>query len=124
MNETVWEGLEVDAIDDRGVGRVDGLFVDADSGEPVWVVVKPGRFGRDIAIPFPDCAAVIDRVWVAHSWRALRAAPVIDGGRQLTREQELAVCAHYGIGPGQARAAEVEGRPEGEVTACPADPDG
>jgi hypothetical protein len=124
MDETVWEGLEVDAIDDRGVGRVNGLFVDAESGDPVWVVVKPGRFGREIAIPFGDCAAVIDRVWVPHSWRALRGAPVIDGGRQLTREQELAVCEHYGIGPGRGRAGEVEGRPEGAVTAYPAAPAG
>ena len=124
MDEAARRGMEVDAIDDRGVGRVDGLFVDAASGEPVWVAVKPGRFGRDIAIPFGDCSPVIDRVWVPHSWRSLRAAPVIDGGRQLTREQELAVCAHYRIGPGQGRSAELERRPEGEVTARPADPAG
>jgi hypothetical protein len=122
MDEAAWEGLEVDAIDDRGVGRVDGLFVDAESDEPVWVVVKPGRFGREIAIPFGDCAPVIDRVWVPHSWRSLRGAPVIDRARPLTREQELAICAHYGIGPGEGRVGELEQRTEAEVTACPSGP--
>ena len=119
MTELGWDGYEVDAIDDRGVGRVDGFFVDADDGEPAWVVVKPGRFGRDIAIPFSDCAAVVDRVWVPHSWRTLRGAPVVDPDRRLTREQELMVCAHYGIGPDRGRGAVVTGRPAGVVTARP-----
>jgi hypothetical protein len=119
-----WAGFEVDAIDESGVGRVDGIFVDSESGEPAWVIVKPGRFGRDVAIPFRDCAAVVGRVWVPYSWRVLLEAPVVDRSRQLTREQELAICARYGIDPGRGRAAEVAGRPDGAVTARPAGPRG
>ena len=119
MTELDWAGYEVDAIDDRGVGRVDGLFVDAEDGHPAWMVVKPGRFGREIAVPFSDCAAVVDRVWVPHSWRVLRAAPMVDRARRLTREQELMVCAHYGIGPERGRGAAVSQRPTGAVTARP-----
>jgi hypothetical protein len=119
MTDPGWSGFEVDAIDDRGVGRVDGVFVDSEDGEPAWVVLKPGRFGREIAIPFADCAAVVDRVWVPHSWRVLRGAPVVDRSRRLTREQELAVCAYYGIGEDQGRAAGLADRPEGAVTARP-----
>ena len=115
-----WDGWEVDTIDDVGVGHVDGIFIDAETGEPAWVIVKPGRFGRDVAIPFRDCAAVCSRVWVPYPWRVLLEAPVVDRERQLTREQELAICARYGIDPGQGRAAEVARRPDRAVTSRPA----
>ena len=75
-----------------------------------------------MAIPLRDCAAAAGRVWVAHGQEAIHAAPVVDPARPLLREHELAICAHYGIGERVGRAAEVAGRPEGAVTANPAEP--
>ena len=72
-----------------------------------------------IAIPYGDCAAGAGRVWVAYGSEALKEAPTVDPARPLLREHELAICAHYGIGEGVGRAAEVVGRPEGETTAKP-----
>ena len=46
--------------------------------------------------------------------------PAVDPARPLLREHELAICAHYGIGSGVGRAAEVGDRDEGAVTAKPA----
>jgi hypothetical protein len=56
---------------------------------------------------------------VALEEEALRSAPVVDPTRPLRREHELTICAHFGIGEGVGRAAEVAGRPEGAVTAEP-----
>ena len=50
------------------------------------------------------------------SARRCARAPVVDPTRPLLREHELAICAHYGIGEGVGRAAEVAGRAEGAVT--------
>lgn len=116
-----WSGYEVDDAGGTGVGQVHGLFADAQSGDPSWLVVKQGRFGRTlVAVPLRDCAAGAGRVWVAHDGRTIRSSPVVDPARPLLREHELTICAHYGAGEEVGRAAEVAGRPEGSVTAVPA----
>jgi hypothetical protein len=115
-----WIGYGVDDAGGAGIGRVHGLFADAHSGDPSWLVVKQGRFGRTlVAVPLRDCAAGAGRVWVAHDGRTIRSSPVVDPARPLLREHELTICAHYGTGERVGRAAEVAGRAEGSVTSQP-----
>ena len=116
-----WTGCRVDEVDGASVGQVHGLFVDAESGEPSWLIAKLGRFGGSlVAIPMRDCAGGSGRVWSAHRRSTMRSAPVVDPTRPLLREHELTICAHYGIGERVGRAAEVAGRAEGAVTSRPA----
>jgi hypothetical protein len=116
-----WVGHQVDDAGGSGVGQVHGLFVDAGSGEPTWLIVKQGRFGGSlVAIPLRDCAAVPGRVWISHPREAIRSSPIVDPTRPLLREHELTICAHYGIGERVGRAAEVAGRPLASVTSTPA----
>ncbi len=116
-----WTGYGVDDSDGAGVGQVHGLFVDAQSGDPTWLIVKQGRFGRTlVAVPLRNCAAGGGRVWVAHDARTIRSAPVVDPARPLLREHELTICSHYGIGERVGRAAEVAGLPGGSVASQPA----
>ncbi len=116
-----WTGAEVREIDGAAVGEVHGTFVDHGSGDPAWLVVRVGRRrgARLVAVPLRDCAGAAFGVWVAQPAEALGKAPVVDPTRPLRREHELTICAHYGIGETVGRAAEVAGRPEGEVTAAP-----
>lgn len=115
-------GFEVDDLDGGRVGTVHSLYRDADGGEPAWLVAKLGRGRRRtklVAVPLRNCAGAAGRVWVAHEREALLSAPSVDPSRPLLREHELAICAHYGIGEGVGRAAEVARRPAGAVTARP-----
>jgi hypothetical protein len=116
-----WVG---DAVDDLGgatVGQVHGLFVDAGSGEPSWLIVRQGRVrGTLVAVPLRDCAGGAGRVWLAHERDAIRSAPVVDPSRPLLREHELTIGAHYGISESLGRPAEVAGRPAGSITSQPA----
>ncbi|HEX7246059.1 MAG TPA: hypothetical protein VF245_10875 [Solirubrobacterales bacterium] len=115
-----WTGYGVDDIDGSAVGQVHGLFVDADSGEPSWLIVRQGRLrGTLVAVPLRDCAAAVDRVWVAQGRETIRTAPVVDPLRPLLREHELTICNHFRIGERVGRAAEVAGRAEGTVTSKP-----
>jgi PRC-barrel domain len=118
----VERGFEVDDLDGDRVGTVHSLYLDAEGGEPVWLVARLGRRRRVklVAVPLRNCAGGGGRVWVAHERAALRLAPSVDPSRPLLREHELAICAHYGIGERVGRASEVAGRPEGAVTAQPA----
>jgi hypothetical protein len=116
-----WIGFELDDLGGERVGSVRGFYLDAESGEPAWLVAGLGRRRlKPIAIPYADCAAGAGRVWAAHDRKTLQAAPVVDPSRPLLREHELAICAHYGIGEGAGRAAEVVGRDEGTTTSKPA----
>ncbi len=115
-----WVGDGIDDLGGSGVARVQAIFVDAGSDEPSWVIAKLGRFGKAVAIPVHDCAAVAGRVWVPHEREVVRAAPSVDPGQPFAREHELAICAHYGIHEGFGRAGEVASRPQGEITSRPA----
>jgi hypothetical protein len=116
-----WLGAEVAELGGDAVGQVQGIFVDAESGEPAWLVARLGRRrrARVIALPFANCAGASFGVWVAQEGDAIRSAPVVDPTRPLRREHELTICAHFGIGEKVGRAAAVAGREEGGVTAAP-----
>ncbi|HEX3609061.1 MAG TPA: hypothetical protein VHU14_05255 [Solirubrobacterales bacterium] len=116
-----WTGHGIDDVAGSAVGQVHGFFVDAESGEPTWLIAKQGRFGAIlVAVALHDCAGGGGRVWVAHRRETIRSAPVVDPTRPLLREHELTICAHYGIGERVGRAAEVAGRAEGATTSRPA----
>jgi len=116
-----WIGAEVAELGGSSVGQVQGLYLDAESGEPAWLVARLSRRrrARVVAIPFSNCAGAPFGVWVAQEADAIRSAPVVDPTRPLRREHELTICAHFGIGEKVGRAAAVAGRADGEITATP-----
>ena len=40
-----WEGYRVDEVSGHSVARVEGFFVDQESGEPAWVLLKYVAYG-------------------------------------------------------------------------------
>jgi len=116
-----WLGADVAELGGDAIGQVQGLFVDADNGEPAWLIARLGRRrrARVVAVPFANCAGAPFGVWVSQEADAIRTAPVVDPTRPLRREHELTICAHFGIGEKVGRAAEVAGREEGGITATP-----
>jgi hypothetical protein len=116
-----WVGCPIDALDGAAAGQAHGYFVDAESGEPSWLIVRQGRIrGTVVAVPLRECAAVAGRVWIAQGSEKIRGAPVVDPARPLLREHELTICAHFDIPERVGRAAEVVGRAEGTITSQPA----
>ncbi len=116
-----WRGYGVDEIGGGSIGEVHGCFVDAEVGQPSWLIARLGRFkGSLVAIPIAACAGGPGRVWVAQERDLIRSSPVVDPTRPLLREHELTIGAHYGIGEGVGRSAAVAARGEGAVTSQPA----
>jgi hypothetical protein len=114
-----WEGYQLDEISGQGVAKVEGLFVDKESGEPAWVLAKLGRFGKTVPVSLRECAAAAGRVWVPHDREVIRNAPAVDPSMPLNREQEMQVLEYYGIPETVGRGAEIADRPEGATTATP-----
>ncbi len=114
-----WDGYRVDDITGQGVARVEGLFVDGETGEPTWILVKLGRFGKVVPVSIRECAAAAGRVWTPHDREVIRNAPAVDPALPLNREQENQVLEYYGIPDTVGRAAEIKDRPAGSITANP-----
>jgi len=111
-----WEGYRVDDLSGQSVARVEGLFVDAETNEPAWVLAKLGRFGKTVPISIRECAAAAGRVWTPHDREVIRNAPFVDPAMPLNREQEMQVLEYYGIPETVGRGREIKDRAPGAVT--------
>lgn len=114
-----WAGYRVDELSGQSVAKMQGAFVDSQSGEPVWVLAKLGRFGKTVPVSIRECAAAAGRIWVPHDREVIRSAPAVDPKLPLTVAQERQILDHYGIPEGIGRAGELGSRQPEEVSARP-----
>jgi hypothetical protein len=116
-----WEGKPIDGIGSKPLGRIDGIHVDANDGEPRWALIRLGPLAGCTAIPFEHVAEGAGRLWAAYERDWVREAPRFRPNEALTALQELELCAHWGVREGHGRAAEVAGQDADEITAVPAE---
>jgi hypothetical protein len=116
-----WEGMQIDGLGNKNLGRIAGIHVDADSGEARWALIRLGPLAGCTAIPFEHVAEGAGRLWAAYDRDWIREAPRFRPNESLTALQELELCAHWGIREGKGRAAEVAQRDADEITAVPAE---
>jgi hypothetical protein len=62
----------------------------------------------------------VGRLWAAYERDWIREAPRFRPVEALTADQELELCAHWSVGEGRGRAAEVAGKDPDAITAVPA----
>jgi hypothetical protein len=118
-----WDGLPLDGLGNKTLGRMAGIHVDADDRKPRWVLIRLGPLAGCTAIPCEHVAEGAGRLWAAYENGAVREAPRFRPTESLTREQELELCAHWGIREDQGRAAELAERDAEAITAVPAKTD-
>jgi hypothetical protein len=115
-----WVGMTIDGTD-RNLGKLAGLHVDVEDGKPRWAVVRLGRLAGCTALPYDHVAEGGDRLFAAYERGWVREAPRFKPTESLTADQELELCAHWGIRRDKARSAEVIGRKPDEISAVPAE---
>jgi hypothetical protein len=111
-----WVGSRLDEMGGAGVGKIEGVYVDAVTGEPEWLLARIGRFGRHALVPARYAAAAAGRVWAPWERDALRGAPRVEPGQPLDREREAELSAYYEL----ERAGELSERPATAPTSRPA----
>ena len=116
-----WDGLRIDGLGNKTLGRVAGIHVDAEDCEPRWTLIRLGPLAGCTAIPFEHVAEGAGRLWAAYDRDWIREAPRFRPNESLTALQELELCAHWGIREGQGRAAQVANQDADEITAVPAE---
>jgi hypothetical protein len=121
LDETIgWKGLPIEGLGNKPLGRVAGIHVDAESGQPRWALIRLGRLGRCTAIPVEHVGPGAERLWAAYDRDWIRKAPRFRASESLSAGQELELCAHWEMHTERGRGAEIAGLDTEDITAVPA----
>jgi hypothetical protein len=115
-----WVGGRLDVLGGSSVARIDGFFVDEETGRPEWLVVRLGRFGQHALIPAREAVHAAGKVWIPYSRETVKGAPRVNTKAPLSRETELELLKHFGVTGDTGRAAELNARGFEAITASPA----
>jgi len=110
-----WVGQRIDDVYGGRLGKVEDVYVDGRSGEPVWLIVRLGRFGDDhMAVPAAEAVPGEGGVWVPYERQLVRSGGMVHPGRPLSRERDLELAAHFDVLA--AREAALRDAPPASVT--------
>ena len=92
-----WIGHRATDSFGSGLGRVEDVWVDADSGEPAWLLVREGRFGggRHKLVPFDGATSSGGQVCLPYERSVVRSSPEIGAQEILTASLGERLRAHY-----------------------------
>lgn len=94
-----WIGRRVNAGFGTGIGRLEDIWIDTDSGEPAWLLIREGRFmgsARKL-VPIAGATESGDRIWLPYDKELIRTAPPIDPDRMFTAAEAARLREHFGI---------------------------
>ena len=97
--ETVAQWRDAEVIDSSGdkVGKLEEIYLDEETGEPEWALVKTGMFGtKSTFVPLQGASADDDAVRVAFEKEQIKDAPKIDTDQELSADEERQLYSHYG----------------------------
>jgi sporulation protein YlmC with PRC-barrel domain len=89
-------------IDTNGeqVGKVEEIYLDAESGEPEWALVNTGLFGtKRTFVPLAGATEDDGRLRVPLEKSKVKDAPQVEPDGKLTKDEEAALYRHYGMKP-------------------------
>ena len=86
--------------DGQKIGKLEEIYLDADTGEPEWALVHTGLFGsKRTFVPLAGATEVDEQLQVPLTKDAVKGAPQVDPDGQLTTDEEARLYSHYGIEP-------------------------
>jgi uncharacterized protein (TIGR02271 family) len=87
-----------DANGDK-IGKIEEIYLDADSGDPEWALVNTGMFGtKSSFVPLRDASDEGGSVSVPYDKSQVKDAPKMDPDGELSRTEEDELYRHYGVG--------------------------
>lgn len=82
--------------DGEKIGGIGHFYLDGDTGEPNWITVKTGLFGRrESFVPLEGAWVQGDDLVVQHGKDEVKDAPLIDPDRNPGPEDEARLYEHY-----------------------------
>jgi uncharacterized protein (TIGR02271 family) len=108
-----WRGRNAVDVDGDKIGRIEEIYMDAETGRPEWLAVTTGMFGTKVSfIPIAEASDAGDDVRVPYDKAQVKDAPNAEADGELSQEEEAALYSHYGLDYSEARSD--TGLPEGQ----------
>ena len=107
-----WQGRELIGADGETIGKIKEIYEDTTSGKPEWALVSSGFFGtRSHFIPLAGAHPEGEGVHVDATKDLVKSAPSIEGGGQLSEEDERRLFEHYNVPHTTEGSTTAEGAP-------------
>jgi len=92
-----WRGQDMVDSDGDKIGKVEEIYLDAETNEPEWALVSSGLFGsKQSFVPLGDASPSADGIRVAFDKATVKDAPKIDPDGRLSPEEESELYRYYG----------------------------
>jgi len=91
---------DLTVLDSQGatLGKVSGVFNDAETGKPEWAAVKTGFFGsHETLVPLVNATATDAELTVPYLKDMIKDAPHHDPAAELSNADEAQLFTHYGV---------------------------
>jgi uncharacterized protein (TIGR02271 family) len=109
-----WRGQELLDNDGQKIGTIEEIYLDTETDQPEWALVKTGLFGgKGTFVPLQEANPSGDGVQVPFEKAHVKDAPNIDPDGQLSQSEEQTLYRHYGLDYGESQSG--SGLPEGEA---------
>lgn len=97
QNIAEWHGKDLVDLDDDKIGKLEDVYVDVETDEPMFGTVKEGLFARHLTfVPLRGLTIGPDNLQVAVSKEQVQDAPNIEmHGDELSEAGESALYHHY-----------------------------
>jgi uncharacterized protein (TIGR02271 family) len=93
-----WRGQTMVSAGDEKIGKIEEIYLDTETERPEWALVNTGMFGSASSfVPIADATAADGSVRVPFEKAQVKDAPKVEGGGDLSEEDESALYAHYGM---------------------------
>ena len=110
-----WRGQDLYDTSGGKIGRIEEIYLDADTDQPEWALVHTGLFGtKQTFVPIREASATGDSPAVPYDSDLIKSAPKVDADGKLSQDEEAALYQHYGLDYSEARSD--SGLPEGGAT--------
>jgi uncharacterized protein (TIGR02271 family) len=104
---TAWIGHQVVDTAGEKIGKVSSIFVDDQTGQPEWLAISTGLFGKNSSfVPLDGASADGDQLVIGYDKAKIKDAPQVDddGDGHITPDEEQTLYAYYS----RAYAAQTE----------------
>ena len=110
-----WRGHEVLDSSGETVGKVEEIYLDAETDKPEFALVGlSGLRGGSKLVPLAGAVAEGDKIRVQFEEPRIKGAPDVTADTELSQAEEQELYAHYGLEYGESRSD--TGLPEGSAT--------
>src|SRR4051812_38192268 len=118
VNEVLeWRGQTMVGSGGDKIGKIEEIYLDAETEQPEWALVHTGLFGSASSfVPIADATTQDGNVAVPFEKAQVKDAPKLEPDGQLSQQDESALYSHYGMDYSESRSDSGLPRREGSAT--------